>query len=404
MKVLWFFLYRIKLFIGSSFHAFFLIFLTFFFLNSSFVHWDEGELVWVNNFIKKFVLNVDEKPNSEEFIFINVAYDNLLVNKLDKNGFVVGNQDITDRVKLTKFFKALKKADTHKFVLCDIHFSENSHDDLSLSSAFFGVKRFVASTHNVPYKSLFDIPMALSNYDNDGNFLKFKYINNKQYKSTPLVMYEGMGKLNTTLSSNLLQINDRYFLNNGILDLRVRGFDITKNQSVQDSSHFHLKYMHLGEMLLMDSLLQGNFIPNEINNRIVVLGDFEDRDLHSTVVGNIPGPLILVNAYLALQYGDNEVTLVFLFFLWLSYFVLSIIIFSSNEFTKNKMNIWIPSLIRFQFIIEFIGYFVYLFLLSLLCYVFFSVQISIIFIAIYIKVIDWIMESFVFKQKAKKLQ
>lgn len=401
MKAIAFVIQRKRLFIGCAIHTFFLIFLTFFFLKSSFVHWDEEELVWVNNVIKKFILNVDEKPESNDFIFINVAYDNLLINKLDDNNFVIGNQDITDRKKLTTFFQSIKAANSHKYILCDIRFDEKSPDDSLLATAFAGTPRFIASTHTVPYKSLFDTPLALSSYDNDGSFLKFKYINQEKYKSTPLVMYEEIEKTKGELSLGLLKINDRYFLNNGILDFRVRGFDINNNQTVQDSSYFHMKYMHLGEMLFMDSLLQGNFISKEVKDRIVVLGDFEDRDLHNTVVGNIPGPLILINAYFALQKGDNEVTSAFLLFLWVAYFILSLILFSSNDFTKNKINTWIPSLIKFQFVIEFIGYFVYLFLLSLICYVLFSVQISIIFIAIYIKGIDWILESFVFKTKGK---
>ena len=390
-----------KVFLTSLVHGVFLTLLTFGVINAEYVHWDDGELVWANNMLKKVIFKVDEKVDPSEFIFINVCYDNMLIEKNDKNGFLLGNQDITDRVKLAKFYKAINENPTHKLILTDIRFEDVSKVDSILNREIIKVPRLLCSYHQSPGKKvsydrpIFDVPLGLSDYSNDGDFLKFKFIRNDSVKTTPLEIFESITKTKVSFKHGLLNYDDGYFLNNCILDLRIRNYHIKQNNSVGDSSEFHAKYVQLGDLLVMADILGNSYVQNEVKDRIVVLGDFEDRDIHNSTVGNIPGPIILINGYLALKNKDNEITVGLIAYLTICYSLLSYFLFTSGSYNLENIFASIPWLSRFKFILEFLGYFVFLFCLAFSCYMFFGIQYSVILITMYVKLVDWILDNYV---------
>ena len=389
---------RLNLTLASLIHAILLCGLTFWVINTEYTHWDDGEIVWVNNILKKVILKVDDQIDEDEFIFINVCYDNTLIDKVDDDGFVLGNQDITDRKKLARFFKAVNEYPSHKLILTDITFEESSPFDSLLEKQITKVPRLICSYHqksDTSYnKPIFDVPIGLSDYSNDGDFLKYKFIRNKTIKTTPVVMFESITGKTLRPSSFFFNYDNSYFLNNCILDLRIRDYHLKQNSVVSDSLEFHAKYIQLGDLLMMTEYLGNQFIGNEIKNRIVVLGDFEDRDLHGSTVGNIPGALILANGYLSLKNKDNEVTFFMILYLLICYFILSYFLFSADNLNIENFFgsfIWLS---RFKFVLEFLGYFIFLFLMAFSVYIIFGIQYSVILIALYIKLIDWVLDNF----------
>ena len=375
-------------------HGLFLTLLTIFIAQSDIVHWDDEELVWVNQFVKKQILKIESKPEDSEFIFINVSFDNLLVDKYDENGFLLGNQDITDRKKLAYFLSSIRKANNHKVAFCDIRFIHPSPYDSLLAPQLQHTPRLICSTHKgLDSLQLFKSNYAYSDYANDGSFLKFRYLSKEGKKTTPVRLFEELHQSPIKKSFGLIKVDNNYLLNNSILDMRIREFDYKANKSVSDSSNYHIKYVQLGDLIKLDTLLGQTFIQEQVKDRIIVLGDFEDRDLHSTVSGNLAGPVLIINAYLALKNSDNEITFFFLFFLTICFFIISLFIFFDlgKSFSQSISNSRFFS--RFQFIIELVGYFLVLFLLSLFCYIWFEVQISIIIIAVYIKLVSWLRQN-----------
>jgi len=80
--------------------------------------------------------------------------------------------------------------------------------------------------------------------------------------------------------------NILYFLNNHlsfntiVIDFRVRYYDIQEGKSATP-----YPYVNLGEFLsLPDSI-----ISQTIKDKIIVMGDLQDRDIHKIILGTMPG-------------------------------------------------------------------------------------------------------------------
>lgn len=104
-----------------------------------------------------------------------------------------------------------------------------------------------------------------------------------------------------------------------------------------------------------DLLSEPSIIGDLIKNRVVVVGNMQS-DIHQTYAGNIPGCIINLNAYLALEKGLNLFN-GWICLLWgIIYFILSWLTIKG----KNWYN-YIPILKKvksdiFWFILSFIGY------------------------------------------------
>ncbi len=88
---------------------------------------DEKFLIWLTSAIK---FQSREMPDPGTVALINVSYDLELIDKFDDFGFPVGNQVITDRLKLFEFFKILNDHDAApKQIICDIFFQDETPAD-----------------------------------------------------------------------------------------------------------------------------------------------------------------------------------------------------------------------------------------------------------------------------------
>jgi hypothetical protein len=170
---------------------------------------------------------------------------------------------------------------------------------------------------------------------------------------------------------------NQLLLNAYIPDFRLRYHDLqTQNYSM----------VHLGELLL----LPPEFIYEIVKDRILVLGDFLERDNHETIYGPLPGALILVNIYYNLVLGDNEVTPFFILFLFIAYFWLF-----NRVFFPTPIRKWLLPLARIHFLsVNLLGAFfsftTFFILLSFICYFLFNIHICVLFLSAYFSVLLWI--------------
>ena len=91
--------------------------------------------------------------------------------------------------------------------------------------------------------------------------------------------------------------------------------------------------------------------------KYILIGDFED-DIHPTFLGEIPGTLIIFNAFTSLLHKRHILSLSFLLFLFCIYFALAWLTLSHNS--------------RFKWICSFLGYTGFLFILSIITYLAFN--------------------------------
>ena len=307
----------------SILNASFMLLLTFIWLNLNITFGDEILLIQITSSIKRLILKLDYKPESKDFLFINVAYDRELIDKIDENNFIIGNQDITDRKKLSNLFHILnQKENSYKFILCDIFFEDISPNDSLLYYEMNKMNNIIISYHkeNGVYSSpIFPVSKGLSDYttsDTYGTFLKFKLVIDQSIKTTPLIMYEKINKIEYKKKNIFNMLNGKLCLNSIIVNLRIRNFDLVKKENTYN-------YIHLGELLSLPT----SFIKELSKDRIIIIGDFEERDMHKTTMGDMAGSLILLNTYLALVNEDNIISIDFIMLLLIGYFMISLFYF-----------------------------------------------------------------------------
>jgi len=354
-----------------------------------FLHSEEMLLFKMASFVKTLVLEQEEKPSKDDFIFINTAYDKQLVNIYDeKTG--PGNRAITDRKKLAEFFKILnQKPDNHKYVICDILFKDTSDFDTLLEKELKRLPNVIIA-YDLDENGNPDIitPFAklnkgLATYrPEEGVLLRFNLQDNDIHKSLPLVMYEQLHHTKLKHKGFLYWLNDHIIFHNFILNLRIRDYDLFERKEEE-----RYQIVNLGYLLGSPGPNLEESILSYVKNKIIIIGDFVEQDIHATIYGDMAGSLILLNAYLALVNKDNVITIPFLLFLFLSYSLLFFVIFYW-DLTRFYPAIKIPILFM---------------IISVTSYFFFNIYINILHLSMWMGVLVWIRNFSEKNYRIKKL-
>lgn len=389
---------RLKLIAGSILHAVALVIATLWLLQQNYTYGDERFVIRWSSIIKKIVFKIDDKPPRNDLLFINTSYDNMLIDRLDDDGFQIGNQVITDREKLARLFEIMRNSNSnHKYVICDIFFKDPSPYDSALNENLINLNNIIIPYHlgtdNEIDEPIFNINKGFSDYNIiEGSFLKYSLMQLDSLPSLPLKMY--MDLYNASFSSKgiISRMNGKPAFNTIIIDFKIRYYDINENLS-QES----YPYVNLGEFIsLPDSV-----ISNTIKDRIVMIGDLQERDIHQTLVGNMPGVIILLNIFLTLKESENLIKPLFLFILFITYFLISLDVFSEKNILERK---YIKKLSRHRvgkFFARLFKYIVYLIISSVIIYVLYNVHINILIMAIYFKLVDSLLTKVRSRKKDK---
>lgn len=372
----------------SLIHAFFLMILSYFLLNWYFVHWDEGELLQFGPILKKLVFNIEEKPPAKELMFINVSNDNQLVDFFD--GEIFGNEAITDRSKLATFLNMLSETNNHKAVFLDIRFDLPSEHDELLQEAIDKTEGLIVSNHlteGVPNPMVINATYGISDYPVvGGSFFKFQYIYQDTIKTVPLLMDEMINNKSYRMGKYFLREGNKSYFNTFLSDLLVRPYDLFDRED-------KYWYADLGNLTALDS----DYLREITNDRIIILGDFTKYDTHETLLGTMPGPLILVNAYYTLSRGLNRLNWYSLAYIFVCYFVISLIIFIPGD----PLEFWLAKISGSSKIASalagFFSYFLLLILMVLTTYLIFSFLLNILWLTFYLYLIDKLV-TFTYKK------
>ncbi len=388
-----------KLFIASVslLNAFFMVWLTFFLLSLPQSLPDEYFLVQSSGVLKRMILQWEDKLDTSRYLFVNVCWDKALIPRFDPQipEYPIGNEPITDRQKLVELLALLKQSPTYQALLFDINFKGKTEHDSLLASHINSMPRMTVSYHrdDTDKPDYPDIPIknkcGLSDIEKvwDLSF-KYKIYYNDSLKTTALNLFEELyPNKKYKKASNFFylgKINNDWVLNSFILDYRLRAFHYNNNKCPK---------LILGEWLTLAKDTTGKATEDFkklVKNRIIVVGDFEDRDIHETIYGKIPGPLILVNALLALEAGDNLINFQFLFYLALMYFIISYISFSNTFSLRQLARIYVfrqkPE--RESFLESLPTYMLYFSTISVISYFIFSIHIGVLVLAFYMFLLE----------------
>ncbi len=290
-----------------------------------------------------------------KYLFIDLSYKNTFIYK------GAGNDVRVDRVALTKLLRSLYSEQSKiRLVLCDVLLEEPMDASWGQNPESLGDDAYEEATQkakavDAELRQIMDsfqaknkillpfeydvngstrtnlifpeIRSALSQYSSQFNesFYRYSYIID-HYRGIPIVMNDMIrGNKDTSYLGKLFGI--------GILKGQsFRRAGITLNRI---TPHFRITNEKIRRDV--DYFLAGDFNTELMKGRdslIVVIGNFENRDIHTTILDKMSGPLLLINLYESLEKGDN-------FFEWwfilLSLIVYSIIGYVSlDKLTKPK--------------------------------------------------------------------
>lgn len=282
----------------------------------------------------------------DSVLLVDVAFDQQLVAAVNSFGDTIGTTAITDRRKLVEFLTLAKRAGNYSKLMVDIRFEHGLRTpyDRQLTQLLLSMPRVYFPRHRGV--SLLSPKLeARANYSDYGytlfqtSFVKYEYVQ-KGEPSIPLAM-TGYG---ASQLGPLHFVNHRLAYNSMMIPMLVNPGSVGNNADEPWC-------VNLGSDLLAEPSLVGDML----RNRVVVVGNMHD-DIHQTYVGNIPGSLINLNAYLAMERGLNLVDWR-LCLLWaFIYFVLSMLTIKGRQWYS-----YIPRLRRvksdiFWFALSFVGY------------------------------------------------
>ncbi|HAS43258.1 MAG TPA: hypothetical protein DCS93_22450 [Microscillaceae bacterium] len=399
-----------------------MLWLTFVLLSYPYVFFDEFPLIRYSSAFKNLILKWEKPPNPDNFAFFDIAYDKVLIEKTeqiisdgDTLSVPIGHQPITDRKKLAILFEAMSRNPNYKFLVCDIEFKDFTEHDSAMIAAIKKLPRMGISYHrddkDKPVHPDIAIPkskLSLSDLEKTSQkAVKFKLFHNDSLKSTPLVMYEGIyPKEKFRKGTFFYWLGDRPILNSFIIDYRIRPFGFGGNAVENDTTlkkknpkAVNYSKNNLEEYLTFKVQTDEEDKITEVDSsfyeftrdRIVFIGDFavdNGNDIHETIYGDTQGPLILLNAFLALENRDNQITVGFILYLLVAYWFISFATF----YYKTIYGKWIQRLTRksdagsfFASMTIFLAYFM---TISIISFFTFNIHIGTLILAFYMNMIE----------------
>ncbi len=379
-------------------HSLFLTALSLYLLHLPYIYEDELRLIQITSAVKRFIVSKEKKPDRNRFLFVNVAWEKQLIDKLDADGFPIGNQAITNRKTLAEFFHRINQNPlNHKYLVCDINFVDPSENDAELQAEFDKLQNYTVSYHKdangIPQEPLFRVNKSISDYTtfNIDKFVKFKIIQQDSLITTPLQMLLDIE--NVPFEQGFFyRLNNHYVLNSFIVDFRIWSYDFLAG------NEYRYDYINLGDF----KFLPDSAFHKLLKNRIVLIGDFELNDIHETVYGEMSGPLILLNTFLSLEKGDNRISIYFLIFIFAAFVIINYYVFNLKIRFKERISRLIAKSPIYKEMLRFFLYLFYFSIVSSISFFVFNIHLTILLFSGYMSFMD-IMNNYFAARKEKKM-
>lgn len=351
---------RLSIILLASAHALLLCWATFFWMSLKLEFGDELLVARLNQMVKYLLLN---KPDSitqqtkQELLFVNCSYDKMLIPYADDFG--AGNKAVCDREKLREFFNIINQAPQKpKMIVVDIYFDHPSEYDSSLYTELLKLPKAIFSTFvegeaiNKPFANL---NYAIAEYESTtGEFLKYDLLFADTLHTVPTAMYAMQSGDNFYTSWGRVRSKKGTWMNSFIVDMAFRKIQF------EVEGPDHIINWNLSEALRYFSEEE---IHEYIQDKIIIIGDIYDYDMHDTLLGEQPGPIILANTYLAIMRGVPLHHFFHTFLLFSIYFLASIYILKRKSHRKN---IFSRRILRSRAGRTFLRYFSYILIFSLM--------------------------------------
>ena len=330
-----------------------------------------------------------------KYLLINTSNNNQLL-ALDNDNQI--NTVITDRKELVKVLNILNdNSQKIKYIICDIFFGESDTiNDNALENVItlldqkkkLIIPYYIEEDENYIHYPIFDANHGLSQYKFsflNTQYLKYSFISYDTIKHLPLIVYEDItGKemnKRKLIGIRYYTMDNKWCLNTIIPEFRYTSFNVIPDSTVIDLGFFSADMLG--------------------RNQIIFIGDFEGvRDRHHSIVTQVAGPLIVINAFESLVHGDNLIKMPYFLFLFFFFIVISY-----HTFYRTWLKPYLSKKAKPHIIIDFLRSklnYLLILLLTLLSMLFFHHYIHLLILLSYFAFIEIII-AFVKKlEKDKK--
>lgn len=238
------------------------------------------------------------------------------------------------------------------------------------------------------------MPTGVASYlSADNYFMKYPLFIRDTVPSLPLVALEVAN--GQTFNRNWLwpRIDRRPSLINPIIDFKIRPFDLNYGNRSGENTY---AIRSLGTLLFERDFWEEEDKRRLFKNKFIVIGDFK-TDIHQTVYGNTPGPLILHNAFLTLTRGESLIKLPWLLLLFVFFFWMSRRLYLQEK-NREHSRWWKSRKTAVgKIIADSIDETFYLACITILSYFLFNIHVNILILLIYLKIVTYLLKRFIFK-------
>lgn len=316
---------KIKRFWGSSLLAFFFLFCSYVFSNLDIAFVDDNNVLkWLK--VVQYELftedEISEMPDS--ILFINTCYDNSLIESKDSYGRTSGTLKITNRKSLLTLLKWLKTHDNYKYVMLDVGITtlEKTEYDDSLYNIIASMQRFsMVKLDTLPIdsrikKKCYEASYKISVFNSD--CVKYPLF----LDGAETLPYKAF----TEITGRSISHFGPFYFEGGHLarrsiypDYRLvirKQYNNNEEENFEEEKFYNIEYGILKRYSIEEAKIL-------FKNKIIVIGDFDDKDMHHTYVGTISGPLILYNVLTSLMHNSHQLPYYLLLLLYIIFFLIS---------------------------------------------------------------------------------
>ncbi len=234
---------------------------------------------------------------ADSFFLVNIGYDREMVTAVDEFGIPAGERPVVNRERLARFLKSIDGGN-YKSVILDVQFfkADAGEADLVFFATVNSMPRILVSQNNDDDAEDAILPdkLASSEYNislDENEFVKYRY-DHGDVKDMALATYNLRNNCDVSLAGFFPA--DRGRLASGTLALwmpyRIEsGYDAEGEKT----------YYNLGADLL--DVYSPEELADLVSGKTIVIGDYSGGDDHDTYTGTVAGPVILINAVIALE-------------------------------------------------------------------------------------------------------
>lgn len=291
----------------------------------------EAFQVKTSSLIKEALVNKDSSF-ADQFVFIDISGNKQLVPRPDGSG----DELITNRATLDTFFQCIHQYPVYRYILCDVYFEKKLPGDSSFRETLAATPRLIIpknETEEGIQPAVFtETEQGLtsysisSGYHSSGDLVKYPLLRTITARSIPLMMHERITGQQSTSLMGLLWQNGQVGFNHFIPTFRIK------------PEHLNLdtvnKIIPLNYMIQAMTYADSTFYYNIFRDKYIVIGDFR-TDSHPTVLGPMPGPLVLANIYLSVREGDNNISTWWILYVWGAFTLLTWLVFYPPGFIRK---------------------------------------------------------------------